>query len=89
MADEITPADVPDEIEQDVKTLSSFLYRKMDCKGFVRFDYILTEADLYFIEVNTVPGISEASIMPKMADDYGMPISEFFTIALDNLFLKG
>ncbi len=87
MADEITPADVPEEVEQDIKTLSSFLYREMDCKGFVRFDYILSEQGLYFLEVNTIPGISEASIMPKMAATFGMPIGEFFTIALDNLFL--
>jgi D-alanine-D-alanine ligase len=86
MADEITPADVPEEVEQDVKTLSSFLYREMDCKGFVRFDYILSDNELYFLEVNTIPGISEASIMPKMAASYGMPIPEFFTTVLDNLF---
>ena len=86
MADEITPADVSEEVEQDIKAISSFLYHEMDCKGFVRFDYILTEDKLYFLEVNTIPGISEASIMPKMAETYGMSISEFFTIALDNLF---
>ena len=86
LADEITPADLPEEIEQDVKALSSFLYREMDCKGFVRFDYILSENELYFLEVNTIPGISEASIMPKMADAFGMSIGEFFSIALDNLF---
>jgi D-alanine-D-alanine ligase len=58
----------------------------MDCKGFVRFDYILSDNDLYFLEVNTIPGISEASIMPKMAEAYGMSIGVFFGIALDNLF---
>lgn len=86
LADEITPADLPEEIEQDIKTLSSFLFREMDCKGFVRFDYILTESELYFLEVNTVPGISEASIIPKMAEAYGMSIGEIFGIAIDNLF---
>jgi len=86
MADEITPADFTEEVEQDAKALSSFLYRKMDCKGFVRFDYILTEDELYFIEVNTIPGISKASILPKMADAYGMSLTQFFTIAVNNMF---
>ncbi len=86
MADEITPADLTEEIENDIKTLSTFLFREMDCKGFVRFDYILSDNDLYFLEVNTIPGISEASIVPKMADAFGMSIKEFFSIALDNLF---
>jgi D-alanine-D-alanine ligase len=88
MADEITPADINQDAEQDIKTLSSFLFKQMNCKGFVRFDYILTETDLYFLEVNTIPGITEASIMPKMAEAFGMSIQEFFGIALDNLFGK-
>jgi D-alanine-D-alanine ligase len=86
MREEPTPADVNVEIEQDVKTLSAFLYRQLDCKGFVRFDYILTENELYFLEVNTIPGMTEASIIPKMVEAYGMPIKEFFNITLDNLF---
>ena len=85
-ADEITPGDFTEEVEQDVKTLSSFLYRKMDCKGFVRFDYILSKNELFFLEVNTIPGITEASIMPKMADAYGMSFKEFLDIATENLF---
>ena len=85
MADEVTPAEIDTEAEQDIKTLSAFLFRQMDCKGFVRFDFILTENDLYFLEVNTIPGITEASIMPKMAEAFGMSIKDFFTIALDNL----
>ena len=86
MADEVTPAKIDTEAEQDIKTLSAFLFRQMDCNGFVRFDFILTENDLYFLEVNTIPGITEASIMPKMADAFGMSTKDFFTIALDNLF---
>lgn len=87
MADEITPAEINEELELDIKTLSSVLYREMDCKGFVRFDFIVTDTELYFLEVNTIPGISEASIMPKMAEAYGMSLTEFFNIAVNNLFV--
>lgn len=86
MADEITPADLNEDAELDIKTLSSFLYRQMDCKGFVRFDYILTENELYFLEVNSIPGITEASIIPKMIDVFGMDIKTFFSIIIENLF---
>lgn len=86
MADEICPApNVPEEIEQDIKALSAFLFHQMDCKGFVRFDYIFTESDLYFLEVNTIPGISEASILPQMALEFGLSFKEFFNIVLDNI----
>lgn len=86
LAHEITPADIPEEVEMDVKTTSSFLYRQMDCKGFVRFDYILTETGLYFLEVNTIPGITEASILPQQAAAFGMSIQELFTIAVEGMF---
>ena len=86
MASEITPADVDADVEQDIKTLSAFLFKQMGCKGFVRFDYILSDKGLYFIEVNSIPGITEESILPQMAMAFGMSITELFTIALDNLF---
>ncbi len=86
MADEITPADVSTEVEQDVKAISAMLYHEMNCKGFVRFDFILTESELYFLEVNTIPGISEASIMPQMAVSYGMKLSDFFDKSLEAIW---
>lgn len=86
LADEITPADIDIDVEQDIKTLSAFLFKQLGCKGFVRFDFILNEEGLYFIEVNTIPGMTEESILPQMAADYGMSLRELFGIALDNLF---
>jgi len=86
LADEITPADIDLDVEQDVKTLSAFLFKQLGCKGFVRFDYILSEEGLYFIEVNTIPGMTEESILPQMAAEYGMSLTTLFSIALDNMF---
>ncbi len=86
LAEEITPAAVEEDAEEDIKALSVFLYRQMDCRGCVRFDYILTDTRLCFLEVNTVPGMTEASIIPKMVAAFGMSPREFFTIAVDNLF---
>lgn len=87
MADEICPAEnLSEEVEKDIKALSSFLFRQMDCKSFVRFDYILREDGLYFLEVNSIPGISAASILPQMAQEYGYSMKEFFNIVLNNIF---
>ncbi len=86
LAHEITPAPIPEEAEEDIKTLSAFLYRQMNCKGFVRFDYILTENDLYFLEVNSIPGISEASIIPQQAKAFGLSIGELFDMAIEEMF---
>lgn len=87
LANEICPAEnLSEEVESDIKALSSFLFRELDCKGFVRFDFILSENGLYFLEVNSIPGISEASILPQMAKAYGYSLKEFFNIVLGNLF---
>ena len=83
---EITPADIPEQITTDVKALSSFLYRKLNCKGFVRFDYIATETDLHILELNTIPGITQASILPQQAREFGLTDKELYTMVIDNLF---
>jgi len=87
-AREITPAEVSTEAETDIKAISSMLYRQMDCNGFVRFDYILTETELYFLELNSIPGMTKASIIPKQAEGFGLTKKELFTMVVDNLFLQ-
>ncbi len=83
---EVTPADIPPDAETDIKTISSMLYRQMDCNGFVRFDYILTKTDLYFLELNSIPGMSEHSLIPQQAEAFGITKKELFTWTVDNLF---
>ena len=85
MSDEITPADLEELEEIEVKATSAMLYEGFNCKGFARFDYILNEEGLFFIEVNIVPGMSEASIMPKQAAEMGIPLSKLFGMTLENI----
>lgn len=82
MADEITPARVDAELESLVKETSVHLYRKFSCRGLVRFDFIHTAYGLHFIEANTVPGLSEASIVPQQANAMGMSTQSLFTTML-------
>ncbi len=86
-ADEITPPVALDsEFELEIKATSSLLYNKLECKGIVRVDYILTSDALYFIEINTVPGLSAASIVPKQAEVMDIPISRLFEMTIENMF---
>lgn len=78
MADEITPARVDSNIETTVKAYSSILYREFNCHGVVRFDYIVNPKGIFFLEVNTVPGLSEASIVPQQVEQYGWSLQDFF-----------
>ena len=73
-SEEVTPADVSDEIRAKVQETSLKLYKIFNCKGIVRFDYILDGEELFFLEVNTVPGFSEASIVPQQALKAGISL---------------
>ena len=79
MADEVVPADIPRSISDQCQEMSRMLYEKLNCKGVVRFDFIFTGKDFYFLEVNTVPGLSAASIVPKMAGAHGWSFQELIT----------
>lgn len=87
MSDEITPANVDEETDAWIKSTGAYLYQRIGCKGFVRFDFILTQKDLYFLEVNTVPGISPASIIPKQAQVMGISLEQLFDLALEDIIL--
>jgi D-alanine-D-alanine ligase len=81
---EITPARISEEAEVLCKTTSAMLYEKLNCQGVVRFDYILSKKALYFLEVNTVPGLSELSIVPQQAQVFGYSIKEFFSLLIED-----
>lgn len=83
MAAEITPAEIPDEIAEKCRSLSEDLYKKLNCKGFVRFDYIYNEKGMFFLEVNTVPGLSPNSILPQQAEADGISLTQLFGMALE------
>jgi len=83
-SEEITPARIPEESEMLCKATSVVLYEKLNCKGVVRFDYILSKKGLYFLEVNTVPGMSEASIIPQQVRIFGQTIPVFFSMLIED-----
>ncbi len=85
LSEEILPAPIDDDIDTEIKGISSFLYKKLNCKGVVRFDYILSEDDdVYFLEVNTVPGLTRESIVPKMAMEMGISLQELFSMMIED-----
>ncbi|MBR4454282.1 MAG: D-alanine--D-alanine ligase [Bacteroidales bacterium] len=65
LAYEITPAQIPVDIQELCEETSKKVYKALDCKGIVRIDYIFNDSGLYFIEVNTIPGQTQESIVPK------------------------
>ncbi len=86
LSEEIIPAPIPTILEIKIKETSAFLYKKLNCKGVVRFDYIYSAKNrkLFFLEVNTVPGLTTESIVPKMAREMGISLQELFTLLIED-----
>jgi D-alanine-D-alanine ligase len=79
-SEEITPADLPEEKSDEIAEILTEIYLRLNCKGMVRIDFILPEETgyFYFIEVNTTPGQSAASLVPQQVRAAGMDLGEFY-----------
>ncbi|WP_236978345.1 D-alanine--D-alanine ligase family protein [Membranihabitans maritimus] len=75
-SEEITPARISEREEKDCLDLSEKIYRILGCEGICRFDFIQSNGVFYFLEVNTIPGMSEVSMVPQQAIAKGWSISE-------------
>ena len=62
---EITPARIPQNIYKQCCEVSEKIYSFLNCKSFIRIDYIIKNERLYLIEVNTIPGMTDASLIPQ------------------------
>ena len=81
---EITPADIPAELAGRMSRLSSLIYGRLGCKGIVRIDYIVHNDEIYFLEINTVPGMSEQSIVPQQLFEAGLTLPDAFNLLLED-----
>ncbi len=83
-SEEITPARLSNEMMKKCQDLSSKIYHVLGCRGMVRFDYILVDDEFYLLEANTIPGLSEASIIPQQAKAYGWTIGHLLDVVIEN-----
>ncbi len=77
-AEEITPANITDELESELRLLSKKIYDLLKLKGFSRSEFIVTEKGIYYLETNTVPGLTSESILPQQARCAGISLKELF-----------
>ncbi len=83
MADEILPAPISETLSQRCRDISIHLYKRLNCKGIVRLDYVLSGDEFFFLEVNAIPGLSENSIVPRQARFMGIGLAELFSMAIE------
>jgi D-alanine-D-alanine ligase len=85
---EVTPAVVDETIADKVRVTAKKIYEVFNCRGVVRIDFIYNEeaGKPYMLEINTIPGQSEASIVPQQVKVMGWTLKDFYTRLVDECF---
>ncbi len=84
VSEEITPARIPDSVRDLIQETTRRVFTRLKLKGMSRIDYIVQDDVPYLIEVNTIPGLSEASLLPQQVVHSGKSLQEFFGMLVDS-----
>jgi len=85
-SEEITPARISKEQEAQVREIAEKVYKTLRLEGMSRAEYIYKNGKPHFIEINTVPGLTAASILPQQAQAAGISLEELFGSLVENAF---
>ena len=85
---EVTPADLDSAVTSKIQALSMQVYQDLNCRGMARVDFINHHGEPHIVEVNTVPGFSEMSIIPQQAREVGMQPIELISLLIDDAMLR-
>lgn len=85
-SEEICPADIPDEIKYKAQDCAIKIFSAIGCKDLARADFILSQNDgkLYFLEINTIPGMTQTSLAPQAAKAAGIEFGRLLDILINN-----
>jgi len=72
LCDEIVPARISPKFTQKAQDLALKVYQAFGCRGFARVDMIIKKPKIYVLEINTIPGLTKNSLVPKSAKAAGM-----------------
>jgi len=84
---EVTPAEIDERMAGQIREMAEKIYRVFNCRGVVRIDFIYDEKENkpFMLEINTVPGQSEASIVPQQVQAKGWSLKEFYTLLIEEV----
>jgi D-alanine-D-alanine ligase len=88
--EETTPAQVDELIAVKVRETAKKIYQVFNCSGVIRIDFIYNEekGEPFMLEINTVPGQSEASIVPQQLRVLGWTLKEFYSALIEDALAR-
>ncbi|MEO5648248.1 MAG: D-alanine--D-alanine ligase [Chitinophagaceae bacterium] len=89
-SEEVTPAEITEDIAGQIRATATKVYQIFNCHGVVRIDFIYQEesGQPFMLEINTVPGQSEASLVPQQVRAMGWTLKEFYTSLIESSLRK-
>jgi D-alanine-D-alanine ligase len=86
LSTEITPAEVDEQVAEKVRAVVKKAYAVFNCRGVVRIDTIYNEqkGQPYILEINTVPGQTDASIVPQQVRAMGWNLKDFYSKLIED-----
>ncbi|MDR3188111.1 MAG: D-alanine--D-alanine ligase [Prevotellaceae bacterium] len=87
-SEEITPARLSPEATALVQRTTAQVYQKLGCSGIIRADYILRNGTPYFLEVNTVPGMTAASFIPQQVRAAGLTMTQVLSDVIEDAVVR-
>lgn len=89
MTEYIVPARIDENAAKSLQRWSEMIYKEIECDGTARADYIVAKNnEAYFLEINTIPGMTELSLVPKAAAHIGITFDDLCEQLLDGAKLK-
>ena len=79
---EITPARISAAEKEKVVSLATKVYQVLNMKGFSRSEFIIVDGAPYFLEINTVPGMTKESLLPQQAKEASISLTDLFDNAI-------
>lgn len=81
----ILPARIDQETSNKTKELAKKVFKHLGCRDFARVDFFVgKDNEVYFNEINTIPGFTSHSRFPSMMNEVGIPYKEIIKILIDN-----
>ena len=84
MSEYFCPANISEEVSISMQNSALAIFRAIQCRGYARIDFILDEDDKpWFLEINTLPGMTETSLVPKSAKAAGIDFNGLIQMLID------
>tara|TARA_B100000524_G_scaffold313045_1_gene190206 strand:- start:684 stop:1658 length:975 start_codon:yes stop_codon:yes gene_type:complete len=82
---EITPAKISSRLKYELQSISKNIFNLLKLKGFTRSEFIVNKSGIYFLETNTVPGLTHESILPQQLKCANISLDDLFINAINEV----